>query len=288
MNIFKSISAPVILLVLSFTGCGKMPELDITIPDAMIVVDGWIEEGDQAKVFLTTNSPYFASVDSASLRDLVLSRAKVTLSDGEHSEVLILRKDMRYFPPFYYEGNTIFGKRGKTYKLNADFGRKSVTAVTTIPPEVPIDTTYFVLQEGEDSIGNVVVQFTDPPDEKNFYRIFTRVLGKNQRFVSAFIIAINDQYFNGETFSFSLYRAPESFLSTEESENFSPGDTIVIKLCTMDEHTFDFWSSYQEEVINATNPFASSMMNLESNIEGDGLGVWGGYGVSVDTVFTTK
>jgi hypothetical protein len=54
----------------------------------------------------------------------------------------------------------------------------------------------------------------------------------------------------------------------------------------MDRQSFEFWSSYQDEVLNSTNPFASSLSDVRSNIEGDGLGIWGGYGVSVDTVFT--
>lgn len=284
----------IIHIVLIFTvawaiqSCNDDLLLDISEPDDLIVVDGWIENGKQAKVFLTTNSPYFTSIDSASIRDLVLSRAKVTISDGERSEVLILRSDYNYFPPFYYAGNTIFGEAGKVYTLTADYGGKSVVAETTIPPKVNIDNTYFELSEDEDSIGSVVLNWTDPQDEKNYYRIFSKRVGKDDRFISTFIIAINDQYFNGEEISFKFALAPESILSTEKTEFFRLGDTILVKLCTMDKASYDFWSSYQDEVLNATNPFASSMIDLSSNIDGDGLGIWGGYGVDVDTVFALK
>ena len=93
-----------------------MPELDIEAPDDLIVVDGVIEQGRQARVFVTRNAPYFSSIDSAGLRDLVLSRAKVTLTDGDQSEILILRRDNRFFPPFYYlvlYKNIIGENRGK-------------------------------------------------------------------------------------------------------------------------------------------------------------------------------
>ncbi len=281
----------ILLLIFSITAvysCNDDLEIDIREPDALIVVDGWIETGDQAKVFLTTNSPYFTSIDSSSLRDLVLSRAKVSLSDGAYTEVLILRKDSRYFPPYYYAGNTIFGETGKTYTLTAEYGGRSISAQTTIPPMVKIDTTFFEFIEGEDSLGYLTLTFTDPPDEKNYYRVFTKQEGKDERFISSFIMAIDDQYFSGKEISFSIYRAPESFLSTDESSYFQLGDTIVVKLCTMDKPSYEFWSSYQDEVINATNPFASSMINVKSNISGDGLGIWGAYGISIDTLFTLK
>ncbi len=264
--------------------CNAELEIEVPAPDALIVIDGWIDKGDQAKVFLTTNAPYFTTIDSSSLRDLVLSRAKVTLSDGENSEVLILRRDERYFPPYYYAGNDIFGDTGKTYTLLAEYGGKSAHAATSIPPGVDIESTSFHLAEDQDSLGYLRVTFSDPGSQKNYYRIFTKRKSKDKRFISSFIIALNDQYFNGEEISFTIYRPPDSFLSSEESDLFSVGDTIIVKLTTMTKPVYDFWSDYQDEVISATNPFASSMYEINSNIEGDGLGIWAGYNNSIDTV----
>ena len=265
-------------------GCNDDLLSELREPDALIVVDGWIEQGRQAKVFLTTNAPYFTSIDSSSIRDLVLSGAKVTLSDGEKSEVLILRKDLSYFPPFYYQGNTIVGETGRRYTLRAEYGGKSAEAETMIPSEVQIDTTFFELMEGEDSQGVLKLVFTDPPEEKNYYRIFTQRKGVDDRFVPSVLMAINDRYFSGKQLIFTVSRPPASLISSEGNEYFEVGDTIVVKLCTMDDASFAFWSTYQEEVMNAANPFASSMNNLETNIAGDGLGIWAGYGVSYDTV----
>ena len=269
-----------------FAGCSSVPEIDLPEPGVKIVVDGWIEEKGQARVLLTANSPYTASIDSSSWRDLVLSRAKVTLDDGENSEVLILRKDNNYFPPYYYAGNEMVGRTGKTYTLTAEYGGKSVMAQTTIPKPVPIDTSYFEPIENEDSLGYVVVKFTDPPDEKNFYRIFTMRLGVDDKFISSFVMAINDTYFTGQTITLSLLRAPESHLSIMEDNYFRQGETIMLKLSTMDQASFDFWSSYQDEVLNSANPFASSLSDVRSNVVGDGLGIWAGYGSSVDTIYT--
>ncbi|MFC2089540.1 DUF4249 domain-containing protein [Bacteroidota bacterium] len=278
----------ILLFVTFLHSCSDPLEIKLTEPDDLIVVDGWIEYGRQARVFLTMNSPYFTSIDSASLRNLVLSRALVTLDDGEKSEVLILRKDERYFPPYYYAGNTIYGDTGKTYTLTAFFGEKTATAKTTVPSKVDIKRTSFKLLEDSDSLGNAVLVFDDPENEKNYYRIFSKRLGKEDRFYPTMVIALNDQYFNGEEVTFSFAQPPSSFLSTEGASYFSIEDTVVVKLVTMDQASFNFWDTYQQEVLNATNPFASSMINLESNIEGAGLGVWAGYGVSIDTVIASE
>jgi hypothetical protein len=270
------------------SSCNSDLEFDTPAPNPKIVVDGWIESGDQAKVFLTANSPYFSSIDSAYMRDLVLSRAKVTLDDGERSEILILRKDVRFFPPYYYEGNEIFGIPGRTYTLRAEYGGKAVMAETSIPNPVSIDSCYFKLIEGEDSLGYLYLEFTDPPGEKNYYRVFTRRLEKDDKFITTFIMAIDDKYFSGDKVGFSLFRAPESYLSTRDDNYYRLGETILVKLSTMDRASFEFWSSYQDEILNSTNPFASSLNEVKSNILGEGLGIWGGYGTSIDTVHAFK
>ncbi|MFN8206940.1 MAG: DUF4249 domain-containing protein [Bacteroidales bacterium] len=275
-------------LGLFFQNCSSDLEFDMPTPDAKIVIDGWIGLNEQAKVFLTTNSPYFSSIDSASLRDLVLTRAKVTLSDGEKEEVLILRRDEQYFPPMYYAGNTIFGKPGKTYTIKAEYGGKTAQAETTIPLPVPLDTCYFELNDNSDSLGVMILKFTDPPDEKNYYRIFARRLGKDNKFISSFIMAINDQYFSGTQVQLSLLRAPASYLAEEDGTYYNISDTVLIRLSSIDKNTFEFWSSYQDEVLNSTNPFASSLNEVKSNITGDGLGIWAGYGSTTDTVFNSQ
>lgn len=60
--------------------------------------------------------------------------------------------------------------------------------------------------------------------------------------------------------------------------DFRKGDTIILKFCSINKQTFDFWNSYQGKVLNIT-AFASSPNQLKSNITG-GIGIWGGYGAS--------
>jgi hypothetical protein len=278
----------ILFLLLIAAACNSDLVIDVPEPDDRIVIDGYIEQGLQAKVMLTANSPYFSVIDSASLRNLVLTRAKVSLSNGDTSETLILRKDKDYFPPYYYQGNIILGETGHTYTLTAEYGGKTAWATTTIPEPVKIDTSWFGLAEGEDSLGIIYLGFTDPGDVKNYYRIFTKRLGKDNKYISTLIMAIDDQYFQGNYTEFSLYRAPESYLETGDNSYFTLGDTVIIKLCTMDKSQYDFWSSFQAEVLNANNPFASAVSNLRSNVEGDGMGIWGGYGASYDTVYALQ
>jgi hypothetical protein len=261
-------------------GCNEDLNPDLPDPDDKIVIDGWIENGQFAKVLLTRNSPYFASIDSESIRSLVLTKAKVTVSDGERSEILVLRKNENYFPPYIFEGNEIMGDTGKTYSILAEYGGKSALAYTTIPSPVTLDSISFKLETGSDSLGTIYIEFTDPAEIKNYYRILTKRKTKDRRYSSMMVMAIDDIFFSGEKFGFSMSRGPESFLSSERNKYFKLGDTVSIKFCTIDKAHYEFWNSFQDEALNASNPFASSLTVIKSNVQGDGLGIWGGYGVS--------
>lgn len=278
MNIWNRLFWLTSLLVIA--ACNDDMNFEITDPDDRIVIDGWIENGQYAKVLLTRNSPYFSSVDSSSIRDLVLTRAKVSLSDGERSEVLILRRNEEYFPPFVFQGNEIKGIPGKTYTITAEYGGRKAWAHTSIPVSVGLDTVYFKPEADNDSLGSLFLEFTDPSEIKNYYRVLTRRQGKDPRYYSSTIMGIDDQFFNGQKFGFSIRKAPETFLSSDINEYYKLGDTVSIKFCTIDKEHYEFWSSFQDEVFNSSNPFATSLTVIKSNIEGDGLGIWGGYGVS--------
>ena len=269
-----------IICILAVSGCKEELTLNIPLPDDKIVIDGWIDRGQFAKVILTRNSPYFSSIDSASIRDLILSSAKVTLTDGEKTEFLILRKNEDYFPPYVFEGNEIIGDTGKTYTLTAEYGGKTAWASTTIPEEVKLDSLCFTLNVGDDKLGKIYLEFTDPPVTKNYYRILAKRIGKDKRYLSPMMMGLDDKFFSGQKFGFSMSRGPESFLSSLGNLYYKIGDTISIKFCTIDKAHYEFWRSFQDEVLNASNPFASSLQEIKSNVQGDGLGVWGGYGVS--------
>jgi hypothetical protein len=275
-----------LLVPLSFllSNCNDSLNLNMPEPDDRIVIDGWIDKGQFAKVLLTRNTAYFSSIDSESIRSLVLTRAKVTLSDGENSEILILRRNNDYFPPYVFEGNEIVGDTGKIYTITAEYGGKTAWASTTIPAPVSLDSLYFQLAPASDSLGTIYIEFTDPPDIKNYYRILSRRINQDKRYTSPMVMGIDDIFFSGRKFGFSLNRGPNSYLSSKGNNYFKIGDTVSIKFCTIDKAQYDFWNSFQDEVLNTSNPFASSMSSVLSNVQGDGLGVFGGYGVSMYTI----
>jgi hypothetical protein len=276
VNKFNTISA-ILALLLVVVCCSENTSYDLAYEPA-IVVDGQIELNGYPKVFLTRNIPYYVQIDSADLQYLVLKQAKITVSDGHQSEILTLKFNKKEFPPYYYQGNEIMGKAGKTYSLTIEYGEKTLTATTTIPAPVFLDTAWFQVNTPGDSLGKIHAILPDKAGEHNYYRTLTRIRNRQSEFYPTLISVFDDQYFDGLDYIFHLNKGPETYLDINTADFFyKKGDTITLKICTLDKAHHAFWLSYQNEVSNGANPFASSFHKVESNITG-GKGIWGGMG----------
>jgi hypothetical protein len=168
---------------------------------------------------------------------------------------------------------------GKTYNLTIHVGTDVITASTTIPNHVPIDSLHFAAPPGEpnDSLAQLRCSISDPPGERNFYRYFCST--NDGGLTTAFSSVTEDLFFDGKSFEFQLLN-PATDNGDVDPAVFGlyfVGDTITIKWCNLDEDHFNFWNTL-EFSNNNQGPF-SGYTRLDSNIQG-GLGIWGGYSVS--------
>ncbi len=242
-----------------------------------IAVEGWIEEGDVPYVILTQTVPFFSVLDSVAMEDMVIRWAKVSVSDGEHSEILAGRIDKNYFPPFIYRGIQLVGEAGKTYTLKVEYSGRTWEATTTIPPSVKLDTLIAKRLPDSDTLKNIEATFHDPVGEKNYYRLHTRIWNKDSRYIGSLMGNLDDNLFDGQEMKTSVFQG----LNLIQKQNFNPyfhiSDTVLIKFTTTTEFGFRYWTAYENEIINSQNPFLPAVKNLPSNIPG-GKGIWCGYG----------
>lgn len=273
------------VLTMLFWSCETLDESSFNEPPK-VVVDGYIEEGAYPIVYLTYSSGYFEPVDSASLQELVLTTARVEVSDGEESEVLTLFRNTEVFPPFFYRATDLKGVAGKTYHLEVKSGDGVYSATTTIPVHVPIDSMWIENDPELEDLGKLWMRFQDDPDANNYYRNFIRVRNESEKFFPAYQSTIVDRVFNGELYDYPVLHLPESFLELDEDILFAKGDTIALKFCTIDRESFEYWRALEQELYLVGNPFGSSGNDIPSNVSGNlpVLGIWTGYGVTQKTI----
>ena len=277
-----------LLLSLAFVSCEKEITVDLPKTEPKLVVEGFIEQGIPPFIKLTKSAGFFEPADSASLADIIVKDATVTISDGAQKYTLF------YFQPAdsilnfgFYTSFGLIGQVGKDYTLEIKYKDSIYTSVTHIPEPVKLDSLWFKT-EGNDSLGFIWATLSDPAGVKNAYRWFAQRFNKDYLPIPPPFSAFDDKFFDGTTFDFPYDRgsvpnsdAPDD--TTSERGYFKKGDTVLIRFCSIPQDVYEFLRAYEAETANSGNPFAAPT-TIPSNIKGGALGYWGGYGASYDTV----
>lgn len=277
------------------TSCEKDVEIELPEPEAKLVVEGWIEQDQYPIVAITRNSSYFDPVDSTTLANLFILNATVIISDGSQSEELQLDYSNLLngiWPFICYKGNTIKGEVGKTYFLTIYAEGDTITGQTTIPEPVLLDSIWWmadtVNKPLNDSLGYIWATYTDAPEIHEYFRLFSYRKGRDNTFVPLFGSVYDDIFFGGKSFTFSMYRGiptmsdEEAIMEDDELFYFKKGDTVQVKLTSIDQKHYEFWRTIEQENYAGGNPFIFPVL-IRHNVEG-ALGVFGGYGATYYTL----
>jgi len=283
-----------VLLSFFLVSCEKNINISLPSVQTQVVVEGHIETGQGAWVVLTRSSDYFATIDTASLLNSIVKNATVIVSDGTHTDTLPMIIDFNYlqttFIPWYYKkaNPTVIGQPGGQYSLRIVTGGQVITSITTLPnPPIKLDSVWFKLNPPNDTLGFVWAHLRDPAGVQNYYRWYARRLHKDKKFLAPIGATFNDKFIDGKSFNFGYDRGAEPNSLAKDDQNaergyFKKGDSVVVKFCSIDYDSYNFYSSYEVAAASNGNPFGSPS-NVKSNIHG-GLGIWAGFSPTFDTL----
>lgn len=323
-NIFRTLFPLIPLTLFFLSSCEKNIDIEIPTETSLLVVEGRIESDKPPYVILTKSASYFETTRLSTFLNSFVHNAKVTVTvdniTTQLSELCTesLPEELRpvaadflgisidqlksnnyclYAVPIIdiFSGSFLKGTPGKTYKLTIESEGKSYVSITKIPDIVALDSTWFKLYGTDTAFGFAWAHLTDPDTLGNCYRWFAKRINKgaygqvkDNNFVPPFGSSFEDKFFNGSSFDFGYERGNHPSdegveFPDEKPHFFKVGDTIVIKFCTNDQKVREFLEKYEAEIWNNENPFASPSA-VPTNIEGGALGLWAGYGVSMDTI----
>lgn len=269
-----------------FSSCEKNISINLPQPEEKLVVEGRIESGSFPLIILTKNSPFYTSFKTSDLSSYFVHNAVVKVSNGTDTiSCTEFSLDTMGVTISAYVGLGMIGEVGKTYNLWIDApDGKHVSAVTTIPNKIPLDSIWVNYNDKPDSadLVRLICRFTDPPQLGQYVRYFTKV--NSDDYEPGLNSVFDDAIINGQTFDFPLDRGYNRNDSIDFNSYgyFHKGDTITVKWCNIDYPHFDFWRTLEFELGGQGSPF-SSPVKINSNIEG-GLGIWGGYAVNLKTL----
>jgi len=270
-----------LLLLLPFMTCA-CEVVDYLVPDTSVrgddlVVEGWIDEGGYPVVSVTTTLRRPDEPQKVSkLASLVLTDARVTVSDGTQTVELYGGLSQDFFPSFIYTTTLMKGKAGKTYHLEVVHGEKRVTGETTIPARTELNTIEAV--QAEDGVWRVMAGFT--PDPAGCYGFFSRGSNDSFGYLPVFLSQVDGSIATGPQ-TVAVTRGSGLTNIKDFNPGFEPGEQVSVRFCTMGREMYDFWDKFgQLTGISYIMTYPSVFDNLPSNLTG-GYGYWAGYGTSV-------
>lgn len=301
----------VIILLGLLSSCEEDMKLDLPPAQQKIVVEGYIEQGLPPVVLLTYSAPYFSKVNVSDISAYFVHKATVQVFDDAGNRFDLKEVASDTLPAMYASllnaqlghdslavqtyyfytvdpAHPLLGKAGHRYDLHILADDKTLSASTSIPTLVPLDSIWWqaMTDPAKKDFVEVIAGVNDPDTLGNYYRYFTQ-RGK-EPYYPGLASVYEDTYTNGTHFPFPLQRgqSPASQPDLNTYGLFSRGDTINVKWCSIDRSTFLFWRSAELQLGSAGNPF-STLVRANNNIQG-GLGIWAGYGASYYKIVIPK
>jgi len=279
-----------IFIFIAVTACRKNVTLELPEYKQKIVIEGSIETGGTAIVFLSYSVPYFGEFDYTAPEKAFVKGAIVTVSDGSTVDTLV---ELDPSLGFLYAGFKLKGQQGHTYTIKVRVNGEVFETTSYILAPQKLDSLYFIQTRG-DSLGFIGQTFEEPTGSGDCYRWFAKRLGRDQFYAAPFNSVFDDKFIDGKFFDFSYDRGaqPNQFQQNEndpERGYYKTGDTIVVKFCKIGRKEYDFWFTYYQNKLSNGNPF-SSPANIKSMFDNNQecFGAFVAYSPAFDTIIIPK
>lgn len=255
----QKIFLPVLILTYIVTSCTETIEFEFNPVKPEIVVEGHVPALEYAEVILSKT----AEINSSNPQDNLIKNALVILEDNSGiSETLVETA------PGRYRSNKIQGTPGVTYKLTiqTEESEAVINSMDLMPEPVSIGkvrarrSTLPEIEGVKMPEWEVIVEYTDPAKETNYYRFVEYVNGK---VIASYVE--DDKLNNGKN--------NKSFL-TNFDRKLVPGDTLTIELQSISEAVYNYFYSfsYLGQLVQG-----STKTNPITNINGAELGYFSAY-----------
>ncbi|MDD4489806.1 MAG: DUF4249 domain-containing protein [Paludibacter sp.] len=258
-NSLNGLFIPFMMLASILTSCTEIIDFELADADPQLVVEASIPESQYAEVTLSK------TINFNDKEKELVSNAMILLEDGfGTSEIL------QEISPGRYRSTKIKGVPGYSYALSvqADGDIQSIKSEDVMPKPVFIkrlrvrESIIPEIEGVEMPDWEVIVEYSDPEDEVNYYRFVEYVNGK---VIASYVE--NDKLNNG--------KENKSFLTNVERK-LVKGDTLTVEMQSISKAVYKYFYGFSTintivQGTNTTNPI--------SNISGANLGYFSAHTV---------
>ncbi len=265
-------------LTFLFSCGGLEKEIDLELPlyESQIVVECYLEPGEPFSLVLTKSAAYFDAIPTDGfefIENILEDSAEVSI---RHKGQVYELKNQLYFnfetgKLFNYFNSTLVPddlENDFTLNITTKDGRE-IFAKTRILPIVPIDSIVVEFNSEVDTLARVLTYLSENPNEDNYYRRMLHVGSLDT--IPELDFTINDDFVDDDIVVFGT------------GFDFTVGDTVINSIFHIDREYYDFLESIFFAIDANGNPFGQPAA-INSNLEGDAIGIFTGVSVVRDVV----
>lgn len=279
-----------------FSSCEKDINIDFPVAPSPYVIEGYIENGQGPFVTVSRGISFINEISNDDFLNLFVDNAKVSLTVNNDTTAIYLKMVKLGNASFYIDTTKLLGQIGNTYHLKVAVDGHIFTSTTQILTPAPLDSIVVKpapdSRADSDSLVQLTAYFNEPNPLGNYYRLLSK---KNNDIIYdvAFNSIYDDAIVNGKAIQFSVIGGKSQFQNNDTADfrqygYFKKGDIVYVKWASIDKTQYDFWKTFEAQSSSFGNPFSPTVI-VKSTFKGAGcLGVWAGYGCTIDTVIIPK
>lgn len=266
----KYIYTTLIGIFLATLSCEDPIDVNIADAEAVLVVDGWIDNMERTQTISLTNSQsYFDNTFAPGVTD-----ASVVVNNKNGENYIFEHQENGRYTWTPDAGQSI-GVTGDQFELSIEWDGQSYAALSTLNRVPPIDSIHVEYRENETfSDDGYYAQFIarDPDGLGDAYWIKT---WKNDTLFNKpidFNIAYDGGFDSGSKADGIVFIWPIREFTNELDENgvpvpYNPGDKVYVELQSVSQEAFNFLEITRDQLNNSSNGiFALPLANTKSNI----------------------
>lgn len=245
-----------IVFILFLTACEEVIEIDLIEENPFVVIEADLQQGTHHfDVYIKRTKSYF----QAGAQPLVDSAiVELTNAIGEKQKAVELEPGLYRFEN--YEAQT-----GETYELNVEVDTLQFSAKTTVPSKPVLDSLSVEASIFQEESYNVILNFVDPGNERNFYRVLYALNDTFQN-TPGDLILTDDRLLNGNPVNLRIM-----------VKTFQFGDTVDVILRNIDQATYNFYATLSQIIVDMGGGNSAAPGNPITNIQGGAIGYFGSF-----------
>ncbi len=245
-----------------FTSCEDVVDVELPETEPQLIVDGLLrvdksQEFVDVRIKMRETSNFFEDNPPTQVESAVIAYG-VPNAFGEFEDFAFSSLTEEepgtgiYVPdpnfPSDQRIRTESAQSGAVFALQVTHKEKTYYARTEYAPTVPIDD----LQQGDDTLFNedeieVIVTFTDPPLQNNYY-VFDFGFGNFQ--------VVEDQFFQGQQFQFSYFY----------DDNLGTGRDVSVSILGANQDFYDYMDLLVEQTMEDGGVFDTPVATARGNV----------------------